>query len=89
MICVFNASLSLSPLPIYRSAGSDVGGPVQVVQQGAVMAKTSPTALLGFAAALSINLAILNSLPFPALDGGQVCVWGCCCGGGLVWCGTL
>lgn len=27
---------------------------------------------MGFAAALSVNLAVLNSLPFPALDGGQL-----------------
>jgi hypothetical protein len=27
---------------------------------------------VGFAAALSVNLAVLNSLPFPALDGGQL-----------------
>ena len=26
----------------------------------------------GFAAAISINLAIINSLPLPALDGGQM-----------------
>jgi membrane-associated protease RseP (regulator of RpoE activity) len=28
--------------------------------------------LIGFAAALSVNLAVLNSLPIPALDGGQL-----------------
>jgi membrane-associated protease RseP (regulator of RpoE activity) len=27
---------------------------------------------LGFMASLSINLAVLNSLPFPSLDGGQL-----------------
>jgi membrane-associated protease RseP (regulator of RpoE activity) len=36
------------------------------------MAQYSPMALVGFAASLSINLAVLNSLPFPALDGGQL-----------------
>jgi membrane-associated protease RseP (regulator of RpoE activity) len=51
--------------------GNDVGGPISVVKAGASMADTSPTALVGFAAALSINLAILNALPVPALDGGQ------------------
>lgn len=35
------------------------------------MAAASPTGLLGFAATLSVNLAVLNSLPYPALDGGQ------------------
>eukprot|EP00607_Mallomonas_marina_P010059 CAMPEP_0182417356 /NCGR_PEP_ID=MMETSP1167-20130531/1797_1 /TAXON_ID=2988 /ORGANISM="Mallomonas Sp, Strain CCMP3275" /LENGTH=386 /DNA_ID=CAMNT_0024590843 /DNA_START=175 /DNA_END=1335 /DNA_ORIENTATION=- len=52
--------------------GSEVGGPLAVVQTGAQMASISPTALLGFAATLSINLAVLNALPFPALDGGQL-----------------
>ena len=28
--------------------------------------------LIGFMASLSINLAVLNSLPFPSLDGGQL-----------------
>ena len=36
------------------------------------MAETSPQALVGFAATLSVNLAILNAMPFPALDGGQL-----------------
>jgi len=53
-------------------AGSEVGGPVSVVRAGAQMAEYSPVALVGFAATLSVNLAILNSLPFPALDGGQL-----------------
>lgn len=52
--------------------GAEVGGPISVVQTGAKMAEMSPTALIGFGASLSINLAILNSLPFPALDGGQL-----------------
>ena len=42
-----------------------------MVQAGAKMAETSTVALVGFAATLSINLAILNALPFPAL----VCVY--------------
>lgn len=46
-------------------------GPVSVVSEGAKMAKTSPLALLSFASNLSINLAVLNALPLPALDGGQ------------------
>lgn len=52
--------------------GNEVGGPISVVQAGAKMAESSPVALVGFAATLSINLAILNALPFPALDGGQL-----------------
>jgi regulator of sigma E protease len=35
------------------------------------MASYSTTALVSFIANLSINLAVLNALPLPALDGGQ------------------
>ena len=52
--------------------GTEVGGPISVVKAGASMAAYSNVALIGFAATLSINLAILNSLPLPALDGGQL-----------------
>jgi len=53
-------------------SGNEVGGPIAVVKAGAQMAEYSPSALIGFIASLSINLAVLNSLPFPALDGGQL-----------------
>jgi len=53
-------------------SGGEVGGPISVVKAGAQMAQNSPQALVGFAATLSVNLALLNSLPFPALDGGQL-----------------
>ena len=52
------------------SAGN-IGGPISIVREGARIAESSPRALVGFAAALSVNLAVLNSLPVPALDGGQ------------------
>ena len=52
--------------------GAEVGGPISVVKAGAEMAQVSPQALVGFAATLSVNLALLNALPFPALDGGQL-----------------
>ena len=52
--------------------GGEVGGPISVVRTGASMAQATPTALIGFAATLSVNLAVLNALPYPALDGGQL-----------------
>ena len=55
----------------FTGAG-DVSGPISVVKAGAALAQNSPAAIVGFAAALSVNLAVLNSLPFPALDGGQL-----------------
>mmetsp|Transcript_14192 Transcript_14192/g.21310 ORF Transcript_14192/g.21310 Transcript_14192/m.21310 type:complete len:567 (-) Transcript_14192:72-1772(-) len=54
-------------------AGQSLSGPVGVIKQGsAVVAKNDVSAVIGFAAAISINLAVVNSLPLPALDGGQL-----------------
>lgn len=57
-------------------SSADVGsfsGPVSVVQQGASMARSDGAgALLNFAAVISVNLAVINALPIPGLDGGQL-----------------
>lgn len=49
-----------------------VSGPVNIVKAGAKLAADDSTNLLTFAALISINLAIINILPLPALDGGQL-----------------
>jgi RIP metalloprotease RseP len=49
-----------------------VSGPVKIVQIGAQLAASDSTNLFSFAAIISINLAIINILPLPALDGGQL-----------------
>ncbi|MFM8007666.1 MAG: site-2 protease family protein, partial [Dolichospermum sp.] len=49
-----------------------VSGPVKIVQIGAQLAANDSTNLFSFAAIISINLAIINILPLPALDGGQL-----------------
>lgn len=43
---------------------------------GADLAAVDQLALVKFAAFISVNLAVVNALPFPGLDGGQV---SCCC----------
>lgn len=50
----------------------NLGGPVMIAQQAGRAAKQGILALLGLAAFLSINLAILNILPIPVLDGGHL-----------------
>jgi len=58
---------------IRGTAPSDsVLGPVGIVQTMGEMAKTGPTNLVLFTAALSLGLAIINLLPFPGLDGGRL-----------------
>lgn len=49
-----------------------VSGPVGIATQVGSAAKIGLTYLIGFAAMLSINLAVLNIIPFPALDGGRI-----------------
>ena len=42
------------------------------MEAGAKLAANDSTNLLFFAAIISINLAVINILPLPALDGGQL-----------------
>ncbi len=48
-----------------------VGGPVKIAQYAGQSAEGGLFSFLGFMAMLSLTLAIINILPFPALDGGH------------------
>jgi len=50
----------------------DVTGPVGIAVMAGQFAKQGIMPVLQFAAILSINLAVINFLPIPALDGGRV-----------------
>jgi len=50
----------------------EIGGPVAIAQITGEVAQAGISPLLEFAAFLSINLAIINLLPLPALDGGRI-----------------
>jgi len=70
--------LSLQMLFSGQAGLSDMSGPVGIVQQMSTVAEASPTMLdallnmLYFGAFIAINLAVMNLLPIPALDGGRV-----------------
>lgn len=70
--------LSLQMLFTGQAGIKDMSGPVGIVQQMSVVAEASPTRLdallnmLYFGAFIAINLAVMNLLPIPALDGGRV-----------------
>lgn len=49
-----------------------VSGPVGIAKMTGQVAQLGIVALMQFAALLSVNLAVLNVLPFPALDGGRL-----------------
>lgn len=50
----------------------DVGGPVLIAQLSGQAARLGLATLLSFVAFISLNLAVLNLLPIPVLDGGHV-----------------
>ena len=70
--------LSLQMLVKGQVGLRDMSGPVGIVQQMSVVADSSPTKLdalmnmLYFGGFIAINLAVMNLLPIPALDGGRV-----------------
>ena len=49
---------------------TDVGGPLTIVKMSAESAKSGIWNLIYFVGFISVNLAVFNLLPFPALDGG-------------------
>ena len=49
----------------------NIGGPILIAQAAAQSAKQGLDVFLGFLAFVSVNLAVLNMLPIPVLDGGQ------------------
>ena len=76
--CVRMVRLSLQMLLRGQVGLRDMSGPVGIVQQMSVVAEASPTWLdalrnmLYFGGFIAINLAVMNLLPIPALDGGRV-----------------
>jgi len=70
--------LSLQMLFTGQAGLAEMAGPVGIVQQMSTVAQASPTALdallnmVYFGAFIAINLAVMNLLPLPALDGGRV-----------------
>jgi len=55
-------------------AESGLSGPLGIAKTAGDIAQSRPELLLNFAAILSVNLAVFNSLPIPGLDGFQLLV---------------
>ncbi len=56
----------------FQDTAAQVAGPVAIVAMGSELVKSDAASLFDFTAIISINLAIINILPLPALDGGQL-----------------
>ena len=59
-------------LILHKPTGMDVSGPVGIAVLTGKVARMGILYLLNFIALISLNLAIINFIPFPALDGGRV-----------------
>jgi regulator of sigma E protease len=55
-----------------HGVGAEVSGPIGIAILTKQVATLGFVYILQFAAMLSINLAIINALPIPALDGGRI-----------------
>ena len=55
-----------------RVGVSNLGGPIAIARTSVAAARSGLEELMALIAFLSINIAILNLLPIPVLDGGQV-----------------
>ncbi len=55
-----------------NGVSAEVAGPVGIAAMTGQVARMGFVYILQFTALLSINLAIINFLPFPALDGGRI-----------------
>ncbi len=53
---------------------SEIGGPVMIAKMAGESARAGLIALFNFMAIISVNLALLNILPIPGLDGGHIIV---------------
>ena len=63
---------TVARLATLRAPQSDVAGPIGIAQVTGQAVKFGWEAVLEFASILSLNLAVLNILPIPALDGGRL-----------------
>lgn len=54
-----------------RVRARELGGPIQIGQMAGETARMGGEAFLLFMALISVNLAVMNLLPIPVLDGGQ------------------
>lgn len=59
-------------LVTFQQVSKDVAGPLGIAQMTGEAVKFGEKAVLELLGLLSLNLAILNVLPFPALDGGRL-----------------
>lgn len=68
----YGIGITLQKLLTFQSVSKDVAGPLGIAQLTGKAVRFGNFATLDLLAILSLNLAIVNILPFPALDGGRL-----------------
>jgi regulator of sigma E protease len=53
-------------------SAKNISGPISIAEFAGISAYLGPTAFLSFLAIISVSLGVLNLMPVPLLDGGQV-----------------
>lgn len=53
----------------FQETAPQVSGPVAILAVGSEVARSDVSGLYRFAAIINLNLAVVNILPLPALDG--------------------
>jgi regulator of sigma E protease len=70
---ILNLYLTLKRVTVDRTVSpKNLTGPVGIFQFGTVVARNGPDWLIWFLAMISANLAVVNFLPVPILDGGHM-----------------
>ncbi len=69
-----NVAAVLGGLVSGQVSAKNLGGPIQIARTSVQAAKSGPETLWSLIAFLSLNIAILNLVPIPVLDGGQILV---------------
>jgi regulator of sigma E protease len=64
--------LLIKNLIIHQTMTEDIAGPIGIAVMTGQITKLGFIYILQFIALLSLNLAIINFIPFPALDGGRI-----------------
>ncbi len=62
----------LKKLVTFQAKSAEVAGPIGIIRQGSRAAKSGWDVFLFMTGAISLQLALLNALPIPALDGGHM-----------------
>lgn len=63
--------MTVTTVAVQRQVPQGLAGPVGIAQLTGQFIKIGPDAVLSLVSLLSLNLAVLNILPIPALDGGR------------------